>query len=395
MSKNEIWLPAPGGELEFYIPRAVWSPPLPDLEPPDAPVREIDAAVHVVVNPQYGGSETELDADVIDWKTTAQIREHIWSSGLGVADGMDTAQRDILPQKITDRLLRQTAEQANGRRWYFGAGTDAIRSDNPTNNEIARAYIRQIVQIQRLGGKVAVFPSPHLAGRSEADFMETFTQLDAAAEGPLLAHWLGEMFNPAMKGYFPGTSFYKIMELPNFESAKISLLDAEREIEIRRRLAKIGKIVKTGDDFHYVELIEGTDEPIEAEGVYESDGVQYPLGDYSHALLGCMGAFETVAEQALNALAQGDVQGYRRRLLPTAPLSYWLFQSPTAAYKHGVAAVAMLQGKQDNCLLLPNNPTARPALHIAHLFKLMDGAGLFSEEQARKAYRQHIQPLLR
>lgn len=395
MSKNEIWLPAPGGELEFYIPRAVWSPPLPDLEPPDAPVREIDAAVHVVVNPQYGGSETELDADVIDWKTTAQIREHIWSSGLGVADGMDTAQRDILPQKITDRLLRQTAEQANGRRWYFGAGTDAVRSDSPTNKEIARAYIRQIVQIQRLGGKVAVFPSPYLAGRSEADFIETFTQLDAAAEGPLLAHWLGEMFNPAMKGYFPGASFYKIMELPNFESAKISLLDAEREIEIRRRLAKIGKIVKTGDDFHYVELIEGTDEPIEAEGAYESDGVRYPLGDYSHALLGCMGAFETVAEQALNALAQGDVQGYRRRLLPTAPLSYWLFQSPTAAYKHGVAAVAMLQGKQDNCLLLPNNPSARPSLHIAYLFKLMDSAGLFSEEQARKAYRQHIQPLLR
>lgn len=395
MSKNEIWLPAPGGELEFYIPRAVWSPPLPNVEPPIQPAREIDAAVHVVVNPQYGGSETELDADIIDWKTTAQIREHIWSSGLGVADGMDTAQRDILPKKLTERLLRQTAEQANGRRWYFGAGTDEAPSDAPTNEEIARAYIRQIVQIQRLGGKVAVFPSPHLAGRSEADFMEVFTQLDAAAEGPLLAHWLGEMFNPAMKGYFPGDSFYRIMELPNFESAKISLLDAEREIEIRRRLAKIGKIVKTGDDFHYVELIEGTEQPIEAEGAYESDGVRYPLGDYSHALLGCMGAFETVAEQALNALAQGDVQGYRRRLLPTAPLSYWLFQSPTAAYKHGVAAVAMLQGKQENCLLLPNNPNARPTLHIAHLFKLMDGAGLFSEEQAREAYRQHIQPLLR
>ena len=395
MSKNEIWLPAPGGKLEFYIPHAVWSPPLPNVEPPIQPAREIDAAVHVVVNPQYGGSETELDADIIDWKTTAQIREHIWSSGLGVADGMDTAQRDILPKKLTERLLRQTAEQANGRRWYFGAGTDEVRSDSPTNKEIARAYIRQIVQIQRLGGKVAVFPSPHLAGRSEADFMEVFMQLDAAAEGPLLAHWLGEMFNPAMKGYFPGDSFYRIMELPNFESAKISLLDADREIEIRRRLAKIGKIVKTGDDFHYVKLIEGTEEPIEAEGAYESDGVRYPLGDYSHALLGCMGAFETVAEQALNALAHGDVQGYRRRLLPTAPLSYWLFQSPTAAYKHGVAAVAMLQGKQENCLLLPNNPNARPTLHIAHLFKLMDGAGLFSEEQAREAYRQHIQPLLR
>ena len=395
MKKTEIWIPAPDGSLEFYIPKAVLAPPLPAVPAPAQPVREIDAATHIVVNAEYRGSETELEVDAVDWEATAQIREHIWDARLGVADGMDTAQRDVLPKALTQRLLRQTAEQADGRRWYFGAGTDDVESSNPSNGEIAAAYIGQMVEIQRLGGKAAVFPSPYLAGRSEDDFMSVFRELDEAAEGPLLAHWLGEMFNPAMKGYFPGESFYRIMELPSFESAKISLLDADREIGIRRRLAKSGKIVKTGDDFHYVELIEGSGEPIDgAAGAYVSDGASYPIGDYSHALLGCMGAFERVAEQALNALAAGDVDGYRRRLLPTAPLSYWLFQEPTAAYKHGVAAVAMLQGKQTNDLLLPNNPLRRPPLHIAHLFRLIDAAGLFDEEQAREAYERHIRPKL-
>ena len=276
MVHKEIWLPSTDGAREFFIPRARLFR-LPERSPkPETPVREVDAAVHIVLNPNYAGSETEPDPSLVDWKTTAAIREHIWNAGLGVADGMDTAQRDILPRPFVNRLLDQTAEQANGRRWYFGAGTDAIASSNPTNAEIADAYIGQMREIQRRGGKLAVFPTPYLAGRAESDFVEVYRRVNDAAEGPLLAHWLGEMFNARMDGYFPGESFFRVMELSNFESAKISLLDESREVEIRRRLARIGKIVKTGDDYHYVELIEGTAEPV-ADGGYESGGGRYPF----------------------------------------------------------------------------------------------------------------------
>jgi hypothetical protein len=350
----------------------------------------VDAAVHIVVNPHYSGSVAEPGLDIVDWKATAAVREDVWSAGLGVADGMDTAQRDCLPPRHVAYLLDQTAEQAQGRRWYFGAGPDGVTSSS-SNRDIAQAYIRQIRSIQRRGGKVAVFPTPYLSGRSEAEFVEVYSALDAAAEGPLLAHWLGEMFQPALKGYFPGESFLRIMELPRFESAKISLLDADREVAIRRRLARLGKIVKTGDDYHYVELIEGREaEP--ARGHYESSGHRYPLGDFSHALLGCMGMFEDLAGRALRALALGDRALYRAWLLPTVPLSHWVFQPPTAAYKHGVATVAMFRGKQDNDALLPMNPHRRDALHKVGVYRLMDLAGLFGAEEAVEVYRKHIAP---
>lgn len=390
---TEIWLPSLEGGRERYIPRARLFP-LPERSPePPVPVREVDAAVHIVLNPAYSGSETEPDVSLVDWETTAAIREHIWNAGLGVADGMDTAQRDLLPPSFVRRLLEQTAEQAHGRRWYFGAGTETLTTSTPTNAEIADAYIAQMLRIQRLGGKVAIFPTPFLVGRTESDFVEVYRRLHDAAEGPLLVHWLGEMFNPQMRGYFPGESFYRIMELPKFESAKISLLDANREVALRRRLARMGKVVKTGDDYHYVELIEGTSEPV-GEGVYESWGVRYPLGDYSHALLGCMGMFEAIAHEALNALASGNRENYRRWLLPTVPLSHWVFQPPTAAYKHGVATVAMFLGKQNNNLLLPNNSWRRSFWHQVVLFRLMDMAGLFAEGQAEEVYRKHLAPQL-
>lgn len=389
MSASEIWLPAQDGSREYYIPRARLYPPIPRATGEAAPAREVDAAVHIVINPEYAGSETDLTLDVVDWQTTAAIREHIWDAGLGVADGMDTAQRDMLPPGHVQFLLDQTAEQSAGRRWYFGASTDDVGSSDPTNAEIADAYIGQMLAIQHKGGKVAVFPSPYLVGRGEDDFVEVFGRIDDAAEGPLLAHWLGEAFNPKMRDYFPGESFFRVMDLDSFESAKLSLLDAEREISIRRRLAAAGKIVKTGDDFHYVELIEGEDADV-GVGDYESSGVRYPIGDYSHALLGCMSAVEDVAQEALRALAGGNVELYRAWLTPTVPLSYWVFQAPTAAYKHGVATIAMLRGKQDNDRLLPGNTHTRDFWHKVVIFRLMDAAGLFTEEQAITAYEKHI-----
>ena len=179
------------------------------------------------------------------------------------------------------------------------------------------------------------------------------------------------------------------MALGSFESAKLSLLDADREVAIRRQLAASGKIVKTGDDFHYVELIEGGDADV-GTGAYASAGVDYPIGDYSHALLGCMSMIEDVAQQGLRALALGDVEAYRSWLLPTVPLSHWVFQAPTARYKHGVATIAMLRGKQDNDLLLPGNADTRDFWHKVTLFRLMDAAGLFTEDQAASAYERHI-----
>ncbi len=393
MSAPAIWLPAQDGTREYYIPRARMYPELPAVEGDPTPVREVDAAVHIVIDPGYDGASTELDLRVVDWQATASIREHIWDAGLGVADGMDTAQRDLLPPAHVQYLLDQTSEQSNGRRWYFGAGTDDVQSATPTNAEIADAYIGQMLAIQRKGGKVAVFPSPYLVGRSEDDFLDVFSRLDEAAEGPLLAHWLGEAFNPAMRSYFPGDSFFRAMALDSFESAKLSLLDADREVDIRRRLAADGKIVKTGDDFHYVELIEGGHADV-GTGAYASSGVEYPIGDYSHALLGCMSMIEDVAQQGLRALAAGDVEAYRRWLLPTVPLSHWVFQAPTARYKHGVATIAMLRGKQDNDLLLPGNNDTRDFWHKVTLYRLMDAAGLFTEDEAVTAYRQHIAPNL-
>jgi hypothetical protein len=390
MSAPEIWLPAQDGSREYYIPRARMYPRLSPVAGDPTPVREVEAAVHIVIDGDYDGP-SDVGLEVVDWKATAAIREHIWDAGLGVADGMDTAQRDLLPPTHVQYLLDQTSEQSNGRRWYFGAGTDDVGSATPTNAEIADAYIGQMLTIQRKGGKVAVFPSPYMVDRTEQDFVDVFSRLDEAAEGPLLAHWLGEAFNPSMRHYFPGESFLRVMALDSFESAKLSLLDAEREVRIRRQLAPLGKIVKTGDDFHYVDLIEGGAESLSG-GVYASSGVEYPIGDYSHALLGCMSMIEDVAQQALRALALGDVEAYRSWLLPTVPLSYWVFQAPTARYKHGVATIAMLRGKQDNDLLLPGNADTRDFWHKVTLYRLMDAAGLFTEEQALRAYEKHIAP---
>ena len=394
MSASEIWLPAQDGSREYYIPRARMYPPVSRASADATPVREVDAAVHIVIDADYSGPTSDPGLDVVDWETTASIREYIWDAGLGVADGMDTAQRDLLPLRHVQFLLDQTAEQSDGRRWYFGAGTDDVSSSTPTNAEIADAYIVQMLGIQRKGGKVAIFPSPHLVGRDADDFVDVFSRIDDAAEGPLLAHWLGEAFNPKMRDYFPADSFYRVMDLDNFESAKMSLLDADREVAIRRRIAAAGKIIKTGDDYHYVELIEGGDADV-GRGVYESSGVKYPVGDYSHALLGCMGMFEDIAQEAIRALAAGDRDLYRAWLAPTVPLSYWTFQAPTVAYKHGVAKIAMLRGKQDNDLLLPSNEDTRDFWHTVVLYRLMDAAGLFTEDQAVTAYERHIAPFTR
>ena len=327
------------------------------------------AAAHVVADP-LADNDPWLDASV-DWDKTIAFREYLWDLGLGVAEAMDTAQRGMgLDWSGAKELIRRALEAARRRpgvKIACGAGTDHLDANARVSlDEIVRAYEEQIETIEGMGGQLILMASRALARLAKApeDYARVYDRILRQVKQPVIIHWLGEMFDPALAGYWGSADHMAAMETcltilhdhaAKIDGIKISLLSKEKEISMRRRLPK-GVRMYTGDDFNYAELIAG-----------DEDGS-------SDALLGIFDAIAPAASAGLARLANGDIQGFHGILEPTVPLSRHIFMSPTRFYKTGVVFLAWLNGLQDHFVMIGGQESARSLLHLAELFRLADKA---------------------
>ncbi|GAA2291850.1 dihydrodipicolinate synthase family protein [Actinomadura luteofluorescens] len=334
-------------------------------KPPAGPAasRVAYAAAHVVA----GG-------DSLDWDATLAFRRHLWSYGLGVAEAMDTAQRGMgLDWPTTRELIVRSGEEAlsAGGRIVCGAGTDQLPAGPASLEEIAAAYEEQLAVIESVGAVPVLMASRHLAAAASGpeDYAAVYGRLLAQVRRPVVLHWLGPMFDPALEGYWgssdldvaSGALLALIEEhASRIDGVKISLLDAGREIDLRRRLPS-GVRLYTGDDFNYPELIRG-----------DSEG-------HSDALLGVFDPIAPAAAAALHALDGGDTASYEEIFGPTVPLARHLFETPTYYYKTGVVFLAWLTDHQRHFRMVGGLETARSVTHMSGLFQLADAAGLFPD----------------
>jgi hypothetical protein len=325
------------------------------------------AAAHVVTDP-LADNDPWLDA-AVDWDKTIAFREYLWDLGLGVAEAMDTAQRGMgLDWNGAKELIRRALEAAKARpgvKIASGVGTDHLDANaNVSIDDIIRAYEEQIEAIEAMGGQLIVMASRALArvAKSPDDYARVYGRILRQAKEPVIIHWLGEMFDPALAGYWGNADHMAAMDTclgimrdhaAKIDGVKVSLLSKEKEISMRRRLPD-GVRMYTGDDFNYAELIAGDEE------------------GYSDALLGIFDAIAPAASAGLAKLADGDLQGFHGILEPT--LSRHIFKAPTRFYKTGVVFLAWLNGLQDHFLMIGGQESGRSLLHLAELFRLADKA---------------------
>ena len=341
------------------------------FERPGRPfTRKALAAAHVVADP-LSAKEPWLDA-AIDWDATLAYRRHLWSWGFGVAEAMDTAQRGMgLDWASSLELIRRTLAEGAGFV-ASGAGTDHLPSGRMFSiPEIVSAYEHQCGAIEKLGGRIILMASRALAAsaKSPDDYARVYDRILSQVKEPVIIHWLGEMFDPALEGYWGKKDHLAAMDVclsviqknqKKVDGIKVSLLDKEKEVVMRRKLPK-GVRMYTGDDFNFAELIEG-----DAQG-------------YSDALLGIFDSIAPAASQALSYLSEKKVSEYHEVLAPTVPLSRHIFKAPTRFYKTGVVFMAWLNGHQDHFVMVGGQQSARNVLHLAELFRLADAAGLLAD----------------
>ena len=360
-------LPTAGGRLTPYV----MQPPR-NFPKPRPPFKRIAyAAAHVVADP-LADRDPWLDI-AVDWDTTIAFRRHLWSLGLGVAEAMDTAQRGMgMDWRHSLELIRRSLDAAKdfpGALLGSGAGTDHLDPrDGVTLDDVIRAYEEQCAAVEKLGGRIVLMASRALvkAARSPDDYVKVYARILDQVKEPVIIHWLGEMFDPALEGYWGHKDHMRAMDVAidvissnpaKVDGVKISLLDKDKEIAMRRRLPQ-GVRMYTGDDFNYAELIAGDDH------------------GYSDALLGIFDPIAPAVGGALAALSKNDLSTFHEILAPTVPLSRHIFKAPTRFYKTGVVFMAWLNGHQDHFVMVGGQQSARHILHFAELFRLADAAGL-------------------
>ncbi|MGQ5226179.1 dihydrodipicolinate synthase family protein [Streptomyces sp. yara] len=364
-----LHLPDAHGALRAYEPRTE-----PLALTPGAPFtsRTVFSAAHVVADPY---ADTTPDAPAaVDWDATLAFRRHLWAHGLGVAEAMDTAQRGMgLDWAGAAELIRRSAAEAKaaGGRIACGVGTDQLTGGPATLAEVRAAYEEQLAVVEESGAQAILMASRALAAtaRGPEDYLEVYGHLLRQSAEPVILHWLGPMFDPALEGYWGSSdldtatdTFLDVIAAhpDKVDGIKVSLLDARREIDLRRRLPK-GVRCYTGDDFHYPELIAGDEQ------------------GFSHALLGIFDPLGPLAAEAVRVLDTGDTDGFRALLDPTVELSRHLFQTPTRFYKTGVVFLAWLAGHQTHFTMVGGLQSARSLPHLARAYELADGLGLFPD----------------
>ena len=362
-----IQLPDASGRLRTYEPRTE-----PLAVTPGAPFtsRTVFSAAHVVADP-YADVSPDSPA-AVDWDATLAFRRHLWSHGLGVAEAMDTAQRGMgLDWAGAAELIRRSAAEARsvGGRIACGVGTDQITGGSLA--EIRAAYEEQLAVVEESGAQPILMASRALAAAASGpeDYLEIYGRLLRQSAEPVILHWLGPMFDPALEGYWGSAdldaataTFLEVIAAhpDKVDGVKVSLLDARREIDLRRRLPR-GVRCYTGDDFNYPELIAGDDQ------------------GFSHALLGVFDPLGPLAAEAVRVLDTGDTAGFRSLLDPTVELSRHLFQTPTRFYKTGVVLLAWLAGHQSHFTMVGGLQSARSLPHLARAYELADALGLFPD----------------
>jgi hypothetical protein len=374
-----LQLPSAGGDLFQYTLR--------DTAPvrPAAGVkfnRIAYSAAHVVADPR-AAIDPWLQC-AVDWDATIAYRRHLWSLGLGVAEAMDTAQRGMgLDWPTSLELIRRSLDAAKGVPGALvasGCGTDHLAPEGVSSvDQVIAAYEEQMAAIEKLGGKLIVMASRALArlAQSPGDYERVYDRILRQAKQPVILHWLGDMFDPALAGYWGTADVDAAMETAlgiiaanasKVDGIKISLLDKGKEIAMRRRLPA-GVRMYTGDDFNYAELIAG-----------DGFGAE-PTHGKSDALLGIFDAIAPAASAALGELAQGHVEKFHAILGPTVPLSRHIFAAPTRFYKTGVVFMAWLNGHQSHFTMVGGQQSTRSLLHLAELFRLADAANLLEQPE--------------
>jgi len=340
------------------------------------------SAAHVVADP-LAAVDPWLTA-AVDWDATIAYRRHLWSLGLGVAEAMDTAQRGMgLDWKTSLELIRRSLDAAKdvpGALVASGCGTDHLDIDAVKSvDDVIRGYEEQMEAIEALGGRLIVMASRALArvATGPADYERVYGRVLGQAKQPVVLHWLGDMFDPALAGYWGTADVDAAMDTAlgiiaahagKVDGIKISLLDKDKEIAMRRRLPP-GVRMYTGDDFNYAELIAG-------------DGFgSEPTHGKSDALLGIFDAIAPAASAALGELAAGNLERFHAILGPTVPLSRHIFQAPTRFYKTGVVFMAWLNGHQSHFTMVGGQQSTRSLQHLAELFRLADAADLLERPE--------------
>ncbi|WP_198376048.1 dihydrodipicolinate synthase family protein [Neoroseomonas rubea] len=365
-----INLPNGEGRIEAFatsaprdFPRA--TPPFP---------RVALAAAHVVADP-LAEQDPWLDVK-IDWDRTIAYRRYLWSLGLGVAEAMDTAQRGMgLDWAGAQQLIRRSLDamkEVPGAVMASGAGTDHLTpGPDVTVDDVIRAYEEQCEAVEAMGGRIILMASRALAkaAKSPADYERVYGRILSQVRQPVIIHWLGEMFDPALEGYWGNHDHMAAMETAlavihahaeKVDGVKISLLDDKKEIAMRRRLPR-GVRMYTGDDFNYAELIAGDEH------------------GHSDALLGIFDPIAPAVGGALAALSRNDLSTFHDILAPTVPLSRHIFKAPTRFYKTGVVFMAWLNGHQDHFVMVGGQQSTRSIQHFSELFRLADKAGLLRD----------------
>lgn len=361
-------LPRADGSLEIYRLTGT-----PVSRPKTAPTfnRIAYAAAHVVSDPlrdldPWGGP-------AIDWERTMAFRHHLWALGFKIAEAMDTSQRGMgLDWAGAQELIRRSLTEARavpGADLACGAGTDHLApADARSLDDVIHAYETQVGFVEKEGGRSIMMASRALAriAKSPDDYRTVYGRILSQTRDKVVLHWLGDMFDPQLKGYWGSENFETALDTvlsiieenrAKVEGIKISLLDNTYEIALRNRLPD-DVLCFTGDDFNYAELIEG-------------DGRKY-----SHALLGIFDAVAPSASKALVSLAAGDVETFRAVIEPTVPLSRKIFEAPTQYYKAGVVFLAWLNGHQRHFTMPAGMQSARGVLHYADIFRLADKANV-------------------
>lgn len=365
---QSIKLPKKGGDLYTYQPKQAKLFDSPKDKPFES--RIAFSAVHVVADPF---SDTDpINNSHIDWDATMKYRHYLWSQGLAVAEAMDTAQRGMglnwgHAQELITRSVKE-AQSVNGKI-ASGAGTDHLAPHEGLSLEtVEAAYEEQCAFVENAGSQVILMASRALAAcaKSPEDYIRVYGNILRQVSQPVILHWLGDMFDPALKGYWGHDNIDEAMAVclqvireneDKVDGIKISLLDDQREIEMRRLLPEHVKMY-TGDDFNYPDLIAGDEQ------------------GYSHALLGIFDAIAPAAAAALHALDANDLQQYHAILEKTVPLSRHIFQTPTYAYKTGVVFMAYLNGHQPHFRMINGAEGHRSIIHLSDLFVMADEAGL-------------------
>lgn len=363
-----ILLPDESGTLRAYEPR---TEPVSYAAEGALRSRIVYSAAHVVADPFRSAPD---EPAAVDWDATLAFRRHLWSHGLGVAEAMDTAQRGMgLDWAGAAELIRRSSAEAKAvaGRIACGVGTDQLTAPATTLTEVIKAYEEQLAVVEESGSQAILMASRALAAYAKGpdDYLEVYGHLLRQSAEPVVLHWLGPMFDPALTGYWgsedldaaTGTFLDVIAAHPDkVDGIKMSLLDAGREIDVRRRLPK-GVRCYTGDDFNYPELIAGDEQ------------------GFSHALLGIFDPLAPVAATAVRTLDTGDRDGFRALLDPTVELSRHLFGTPTRYYKTGVVFLAWLSGHQSHFTMVGGLHSARSLPHLARAYELADRIGLFPD----------------